>query len=200
MRLNTLTILITSVLLAAVALAGEEHEMKIEIAVDDGASAPTVIRLDSDAMGFKLHELQEGESRSVVDDAGQSVLVTRMADGFVFDVDGKKIKVPGMHDDHMAYVSVDADRDSDMDIDVRVMKRIEVKGDANSDDVTIISGKALDDSTKEAIRSVLISAGHAGKALFLDGSELHGDYTMLHSSDSVREIRIISPNEEDVTN
>ena len=200
MRLNTLTILITSVLLAAVALAGEEHEMKIEIAVDDGASAPTVIRLDSDAMGFKLHELQEGESRSVVDDTGQSVLVTRMADGFVFDVDGKKIKVPGMHDDHMAYVSVDADRDSDMDIDVRVMKRIEVKGDANSDDVTIISGKTLDDSTKEAIRSVLISAGHAGKTLFLDGSQLHGDHTMLHSSDSVREIRIISPNEEDVTN
>jgi len=200
MRLNTLTILITSVLLAAVAQAGEEHEMKIEIAVADGQSAPTVIRLDSDAMGFKLHELQEGESRSVVDDTGQSVLVTRMADGFVFDVDGKKIKVPGMHDDHMAYVSVDADRDSDMDIDVRVMKRIEVKGDANSDDVTIISGKTLDDSTKEAIRSVLISAGHAGKTLFLDGSELHGDYTMLHSSDSVREIRIISPNEEDVTN
>ena len=198
MRLNTLTILITSVLLAAVALAGEEHEMKIEIAVDDGTSAPTVIRLDSDDMGFKLHELQEGESRSVVDGTGQSILITRMADGFVFDVDGKKIKVPGMHDDHMAYVSVDADRD--MDIDVRVMKRIEVKGDANPDDVTIISGKTLDDSTKEAIRSVLISAGHAGKTLFLDGSELHGDHTMLHSSDSVREIRIFSPNEEDVTN
>ena len=200
MRLNTLTILITSVLLAAAALAGEEHEMKIEIAVDDGASAPTVIRLDSDAMGFNLHELQEGESRAVVDSTGQSVLVTRMADGFVFDVDGKKIKVPGMHDDHMAYVSVDADGNRDMDIDVRVMKRIEVKGDASPDDVTIISGKTLNDSTKEAIRSVLISAGHAGKTLFLDGSELHGDHTMLHSSDSVREIRIFSPNEEDVTN
>ncbi len=198
MRLNTLTILITSVLLATAALAGEEHEMKIEIAVDDGQSAPTVIRLDSDDMGFKLHELQEGESRSVVDGTGQSVLVTRMADGFVFDIDGKKIKMPGMHDDHMAYVSVDAE--GDRDIDVRVMKRIEVKGDANPDDVTIISGKALDDSTKEAIKSVLISAGHAGKTLFLDGSELHGDHTLLHSSDSVREIRIISPNEEDVTN
>ncbi len=198
MRLNTLTILITSALLAAVALAGEEHQMKIEIAVDDGESAPTVIRLDSDDMGFKLHELQEGESRSVVDGTGQMVLITRMADGFVFDVDGRKIKVPGMHDEHMAYVSVDAD--GHRNIDVRVMKRIEVKGDANPDDITIISGKALDDSTKEAIRSVLISAGHAGKTLFLDGSELHGDHTMLHSSDSVREIRIFSPNEEDVTN
>ncbi len=198
MRLNTLTILITSALLAAAALAGEEHQMKIEIAVDDGESAPTVIRLDSDNMGFKLHELQEGESRSVVDGTGQSILVTRMADGFVFDVDGKKIKVPGMHDDHMAYVSVDAD--TDVDIDVRVMKRIEVKGDANPDDVTIISGKTLDDSTKEAIRSVLISAGHAGKTLFLDGRELHGDHTMLHSSGSVHEIRIFSPNEENVTN
>ncbi len=198
MRLNTLTILITSALLAAAALAGEEHQMKIEIAVDDGESAPTVIRLDSDDMGFKLHELQEGESRSVVDGTGQSILVTRMADGFVFDVDGKKIKVPGMHDDHMAYVSVDAD--GHRNIDVRVMKRIEVKGDANPDDVTIISGKTLDDATKEAIRSVLISAGHAGKTLFLDGSELHGDHTMLHSSDSVHEIRIFSPNEEDVTN
>ncbi len=198
MRLDTLTILITSALLAAAALAGEEHQMKIEIAADDGTSAPTVIRLDSDDMGFKLHELQEGESRSVVDGTGQMVLITRMADGFVFDVDGRKIKVPGMHDEHMAYVSVDAD--GHRNFDVRVMKRIEVKGDANPDDITIISGKALDDSTKEAIRSVLISAGHAGKTLFLDGSELHGDHTMLHSSDSVHEIRIFSPNEEDVTN
>ena len=175
--------------------------MKIEIALDDGESAPTVIRLDSDDMDFKLHELQERESRSVVDGTGQLVLVTRMADGFVFDVDGKKIEVPGIHDDHMAYVTVDAD--GDRDIDVRVIKRIQVKGDANPDDVTIISGKALDDSTKEAIRSVLISAGHAGKTMFLDGSELHGlhgDHTLLHSTGSVHEIRISSSNEEDVTN
>ena len=160
MKLNTLTIMITSVLMAAAALAGEEVEMKIEIALDDGESAPTVIRLDSDDMDFKLHELQEGESRSVVDGTGQLVLVTRMADGFVFDVGGKKIEVPGIHDDHMAYVTVDAD--GDRDIDVRVIKRIQVKGDANPDDVTIISGKALDDSTKEAIRSVRYLSGRTG--------------------------------------
>ncbi len=198
MKANTLTIIITSVLMAAATLAGEESEIKIEIAVDDGESAPTVIRLDSNDMGFKLHELQEGESRSVVDSTGQLVLVTRMADGFVFDVDGKKIEVPGMYDDHMAHMSVDADWHRD--IDVRVIKRIAVKGDANPDDVTIISGKALDDSTKEAIRSVLISAGHAGKTMFLDGSELHGDHTFLHSSCSAHEITISSSNEEDATN
>ncbi len=196
MRLSS--IMIASLLISAAALAGEDLKMKIEIAVDNGGGTPTVIRLDGDDMGFELDDLQEGESRSVVDSSGKMVLVTRTADGFVFDVDGKKIEIPGMHEDHAIRMADDVGEETD--IDVRVIKQIEIKGNANQDDVTIISGKALDDSTKEAIRSVLISAGHAGEIMFLDGSELHGEHTSVHRSGGIREIRISSSIEEDVTN
>ena len=196
--MNLSTIVIASLLISAAALAGEEHRMKIEIAVDDGGGTPTVIRLDGDDMGFELDDLQEGESRSVVDNSGKMVLVTRTADGFVFDVDGRKIEIPGMHEDHALRMTDDVEEERN--IDVRVVKQINIKGDANRDDVTIISGKVLDDSTKEAIRSVLISAGHAGEVKFLDGSELHGGHTSVHSSGGIREIRISSSIEDSVTN
>lgn len=198
MKLRIISITIASLLIAVAALADEEHKMKIEIAVDDGGNAPTMIRLDGDDLGFNLQDLQVGESRSVVDSSGQSVFITRTTDGFVFDVDGKKIEVPGIHDGHAGQVLPGVDRDRD--IDVRVVKQIEVKSDADPDDITIISGKELDDSTKEAIRSVLTSAGHAGEIMFLDRSELHGGHTTVHSSGGVRKIRITSSSEEDVTN
>ena len=83
---------------------------------------------------------------------------------------------------HMAFVSADGDPG---DIDVRVMKMdgdhedidIEVMGDGmhmmqahHPDGVTIISGTPLDDSVKDSIRSVLISAGNNEEVTFIDGS------------------------------
>ncbi len=42
------------------------------------------------------------------------------------------------------------DVEEQRDIDVRVAKRIEPKGSADKDHITIISGKALDSFTKRA--------------------------------------------------
>ena len=42
------------------------------------------------------------------------------------------------------------DVEEERDIDVRVVKRVELKGNADKNDRTIISGKALDSCTKRA--------------------------------------------------
>ena len=88
----------------------------------------------------------------------------------------------GTHGTHMAFVDAEGGHG---DVDVRVMKMsgmhedidIEVMGDGahmmqahHPDGVTIISGTPLDDSVKESIRSVLISAGNNEEVTFVDGS------------------------------
>ncbi len=40
------------------------------------------------------------------------------------------------------------DVEEERDIDIRVVKRFELKGNANKDDLTIIAGKALDNCMK----------------------------------------------------
>jgi len=52
--------------LAASAFAGEQIKMKVAVVEDDG-HGEIRIELDSDDIGFNLEELQEGESRSIVD-------------------------------------------------------------------------------------------------------------------------------------
>jgi hypothetical protein len=79
--------------LAATAFAGEETHMKIAVVKDDG-DGDVRIELDSDDIGFNLDELQVGESRSVVDKSGQSILITRTTAGYTFDVDGETIDMP----------------------------------------------------------------------------------------------------------
>ena len=107
------------------------------------------------------------------------------------DPEGDTVVVPdmGAHGTHMAFVNADGDPG---DIDVRVMKMdgvhenidIEVMGDGahmmqahHPDGVTIISATPLDDSVKESIRSVLISAGNNEEVTFIDGS---GDGKQVH--------------------
>ena len=52
-----------------------------------------------------------------------------------------------------------------MDSDVHVMTAHHPEG------VTIVSGQPLDQSVKDSIRSVLISAGNNEAVTFIDGSE-----------------------------
>ena len=68
MRYLTLFIL----LLSGFAVAGEtEHvRMKFEINDEDG----NVVSIDSDTMDFDMTEMQVGENRSFVDDAGRNAI------------------------------------------------------------------------------------------------------------------------------
>lgn len=163
-----------------------EKKMEIKIVVDgDGADQPNVVSWSSD--GEDLENLAVGESRTISSGSGNDVVVTKTESGMEFNVNGETVVVPDMgeHGMHMAFVDADGvhSMDGDIDVevmalggdetvDVRVMKAGTHATPAHAPDgVTIISGTALDDSVRESIKSVLISAGVDDEVRFIDGSE-----------------------------
>ena len=153
--------LLATILFATAAYSGENqhHKMEIKVIADDG-SGETHLTLDSDDLGFNLHDMQVGENRSIVDKEGRSILVTRGEENFSFDIDGKTIELPvySGHEDGNVWVSKG---DYTSDFDVRVMHDGMVP-DVMFDDeaVVIFSGKTIDEATQQIIRTALESAGH----------------------------------------
>lgn len=163
-----------------------EKKMEFKIVVDsDGSSEPGVVSWSSD--GEDLENLAVGESRTISSGSGEDVIVTRTEAGMEFNVNGETVVVPdmGQHGTTMAFVNADGVHEVHGDIDVDVMafdggETVDVKvigGGAHAmrahsrEGVTIISDQTLDDSVKESIKSVLISAGNNGEVRFIDGSE-----------------------------
>jgi len=171
MRTLKLAVIAVLVTFAAATFADEEHQMKFEIIVaEDGADESTKIHWSSDNADFDMQDMQVGESRSIVDDEGRAILITRAADGFKMDIDGKTIELPelpgmGPHGAHMAFVD-----GGDMDIDVQVIGAGDFTTSGGPEGVTVITDEALDESTKASIRAVLQSAGRDDEVTFIDGS------------------------------
>ena len=150
--------------------------MKIVVA-GDSTSDSTAIHWSSNDSGFDMQGMQLGETHSIVDESGRSILITREAEGFKFDIDGETIVVPDFDFDapHMAFVG---GSDFSTDVDVEIMGEHDMTSRSmslmmpghESNGVTIISGEALDASTKESIKAVLQSAGRDDEVIFIDGS------------------------------
>ncbi len=131
---------------AAASFASEDIKTKMHIELIDGSHDDAFrIELDSDEMGFNLHDMQVGENRSVVDKSGRSILVTRGEDGFVFNVDGETIEMPVFDGDHHGAVWV-SDGDGKV-VDLQVTKDIDFINAENMDGIMIMSGKPIDEAT-----------------------------------------------------
>lgn len=120
MNTKTVISLLAATVLASAALAGEEVQTKMKMVVVDASEAgETRIELNSDELGFDLHDMQVGENQAIVDATGRNILVTREEDGFAIDVDGKTIKLPALDGSHdRVWVQKFGD---DEDIDVHVI-------------------------------------------------------------------------------
>ena len=176
-RTAALAVMFTSMLAVA-----QEAEVRKEIKVvvaGDGEAFEWVSN-DND---LGLDSLAVGETRTIENEAGEPMTVTRTEEGLSFDISGEIVTIPDIDADgpHMAFVGHGGGHE---DIDVRVIRMdgddadVHVMGhDAatiqahHPDGVTVISGSPLDDSVKESIRSVLISAGHDDEVTFIDGSD-----------------------------
>ncbi len=165
-----LTFAMSLLAIAAFAANSAAETQQIKIVVDTGAGdEPVTIELDSDKLGFSLSDLADGESRSVVDESGQTVLITRHGDDFQIDVDDQKFEIPAIGGDDVEQLII---TDSDAtDVDVRIIKRGGPMGHKGPDDIVIVSGKALDQSVKDDITAVLTAAGNTGQITFVDRSE-----------------------------
>ena len=169
------------------ALAQEETHVKIEYSGNDGDHDAMRIVLDSDERGFNLHDMQEGENRSVVDKEGRTILVTREADGFVFDVDGKSVKMPMLHGEHGTIAMVNGDHVED--VDVRVLHHSSDMATPVMGGTMIITPKPVDEATQQAIRSLLESAGHDSEVHFIDHESSDGGP---HQVKVVKKVEVIS--------
>lgn len=147
-------------LLGGVALA-QDRQSVIELAVKDNMGEDIVIRIDSKEQGFNLHELQLGESRALATTDGRPVTVTRAADSFEFDVDGRQISMPVMDD-------MDA---GEQRREVRIVRRGGGGPGSNPEEVTIISPTPLDDATRTSITTALEAAG-MNEVRFVDVGEM----------------------------
>ena len=135
------------------------------------------IVLDSEELGFDLHSMQEGENRSIIDESGRSILITRGADGFTFNVDGEIVEMPVLFGEHhgMAW-SEDGD---EVDVNVHVMHRAKIARMHGMDGTMIISRDPIDDATQQAIKSLLESAGYESEVNFIDREEAHGEQVII---------------------
>jgi len=159
---------VTLIFSAAAADVEEQRVMKIVVAGDSSVDS-TAFHWSSDDSNFDMQSMQLGETHSIVDESGRSVLITREAEGFKFDVDGETIVVPDFDFDapHMVFVD---ESDFSTDIDVEIPGDYSMMSSHESSGVTIISGEALDASTQESIKAVLLSVGRNDEVTFIDGS------------------------------
>ena len=128
------------------AIAQEEARVKIEVMTDHGDGDAVHMAIDSEDLGFNLHDMQEGENQAIVDDQGRTILVTREANGFTFEVEGKTIKMPMISADHENMIALHGEHDENVEVhvvhdvvevdgshdevhDVKIVKKVEVVSD-----------------------------------------------------------------------
>ncbi len=187
--------------LATIAYAEEEANTRMTISIaDDSGDGDVHFELDSDVQGFNLHDMQEGENRSIIDKSGRAILVTREADGYRFDIDGKSVNMPlipggpdgpawvGDHGDkdirvHVMHAAGEAGSHEAVSMSMPAM--ISMSEMPNMEGVMIISDKSIDDATQQAIRTLLESAGHGNEVRFIGADQGHG---MVHGVKVIEQI------------
>jgi hypothetical protein len=161
MNVNRIVALLVAGLFATAAFSGQQVHSHVKIVVIDSDDAgETRIELDSDDLDFDLADMQVGENQSVIDKDGRSVLITRVQDGFTFDVNGKTITMPAIDQLGGGQLWIDGG-DVDSDVDVRVMRSGMSDQSMSLDGVMIISSEEIDAATQSVIRAALESAGHS---------------------------------------
>ncbi|MDH3532696.1 MAG: hypothetical protein OEO82_07185 [Gammaproteobacteria bacterium] len=177
MNLRKSILLVALLGMAMTAFAADEVRTKMVIALVDGdGDDQTRIELNSEELGFNLHDMQVGENRSIVAEDGRTILITREADGFSFDVDGKTVKMPAMpggpHGPGMPHGPIMIDGADD--VDAHVVHGAHAGKFRGPGGITILSGKPIADATQQQIRTLLESAGHDSEVRFIDHESHHG--------------------------
>jgi len=166
---------LAAVTILGTAIAQEEVERKFEVKVImdiDGADDGSDIRWASGRIAFDMQDMAVGETRVIDGESGMSASVTRNEEGYSFDIDGETIKIPnlGAEGVHMAFASADGLHEN-VNIDI-INDDIHGMKPHMADGVTIISSTPLDNSVRESIKSVLISAGNNDEVTFVDGTQV----------------------------
>ena len=155
-----------SALLMAGASAGEnEHRVKV-MTVDGEGAEPVVMQFSIDQ---SLADLEDGESRVITSDNGDTVTVTRAGETLHLSTsNGHEADIPlmGAGQIHVAHSG-----DKDTEKHVRVIRKH--RGEP-TDDIMIVAPGGLSDYEKQVLRDAMTSAG-IDKELHFVGDGLDGE-------------------------
>ena len=174
--MKQIAVFATMAMFAMSAWSGEEVKHKMAIAIVDSDGGDEML-IELDGADIDLHNMQVGENRSIVDETGRSILVTRQEKGFTFNIDGKTIEMPAFmnHEEGNVWIS-DDDHMKNIEVDVQMLHGGMAAGSMmDSETVMIISGKEIDASTQDVIRMALQTAGHESVE-FVGGGEDGGPH------------------------
>ena len=159
--------------------AGNDNHHVIKVKVDDGSSgAPIEVRLDSRETGFVPADLAVGETRTIQDDQGRNILVTRTDDGLTINVDGREIVLPEPPQPPEAPVAPGAvfmAFDSDESVTAHDLR---IESDTSANGATVIVGPEIDEAARNAIRDAILATGAV-------------DDVSIIGSDAGKEVRVI---------
>ena len=200
MKFKKYAVLFWAFLLATAAVAGEEHRTHIKIAVDDDGTGQQSFMFDSDDAGFDLQSLAVGETRAVTDASGNVANISRTEGGFEVEVAGETIVLadPGLGDlgaeqDFAMHLHGDAHAvNVDTNVVIDGTRKIKIVKTGDADNITVISGGAIDEATRQRIREALASSVEENEVEFIDSTEFYAD-------GAHKEVRVIRK-EIDVTN
>ena len=124
----------------------------VNINKEDGGDATVELKVDGKDFSFSLPELEDGETREITTDDGQTVLLMKAKKGTTVNIDGKEIMLHsfgGAHAGRMANVFAFGGGAS-----------------IHDDNTLIISGGGLDEDTRARIKDAILAAGIDKKVMF----------------------------------
>lgn len=143
----------------------KNHEV-IVIKKNNSDGETVNLEFDSNDSGIFLHELADGESKSITSKNGEVVNISRLGKELHILKDGEKIVLPYMSEKdgkniHILKVGDGTELDMDVDIEMDLPEGL-----------TITSSRELDLATQDTIRSAIAKAGIQDKVSFSAGHQV----------------------------
>ncbi|MBT8141141.1 MAG: hypothetical protein HKN88_07340 [Gammaproteobacteria bacterium] len=145
----------------------KNHEVVVVKTINDTGQEKT-LKFDSDVNGVFLHDLKDGESKTVSSESGETVTITRAGDNLTINANGENINmpVPPAHGPgKVKIMRMQGGADETMDIEYDVDMHM-------PEGLTISSSRELDQATKDTIRAALTNAGIQDQVHFGSGPHM----------------------------
>ncbi len=161
---------LAGLLLSGFAVAGDTEHVRMKFEINDESG--NVVSIDSDTMDFDMTEMQVGENRSFVDDAGRNVLMTRTESGFELNVDGKTVELPHFDGAMRFHEEAIVEGALAEEIAAQIAGSFDVDTDVTfgpaSDGFLMLTDEAIDPETQQAIRDALAAGGYDSDVKFVE--------------------------------
>lgn len=168
--------IIGSACIAISANDSTNRHVRVEVHKEDNSNATVDIKADGDVAVFELPSMEEGETREIVSESGETIILEKGSNGTTVTLEsGKEISLPNVHADIQAHISKGG-----MPLHTVKHDGIQVIGDLTESQQQIVN-----DALKAAgiEKNVNFVQGHDMKFISING-EHGGEFDVEFSSDS----------------